>query len=139
MATVFSEEDLPKRRSEVRVEDRVDDRVEEAVEVAEPDGDAHQRRRVVTAGAAEGPNERDAEERQPAADERAGDDRQRPCRLALPSLTLLLHLAFGRRRRAAAAGFHRRRRCGRVPRSRLPVAVVQTDEVQPAAARRRRR
>ena len=95
---VLPVEDLAERGPEVRIEDGVDDRVEQAVEVAEPADDADDERREMEAVvAAERADERHDEEREPADDERAGDDGQRACSLALAFLlqTLLRTLLLG--------------------------------------------
>ena len=85
-ASSVESQDASEGAPEVRVEDRVYDRVEETVDVAEPRDEADDGRRdgATTQGAAERADRRDDEERQPADDERPGDNGQRPRRLPLP-------------------------------------------------------
>jgi len=128
--TIFSEEDLAKRGPEVGVEDGVDDRIEETVYVAEPDDDADERCRIVAAIAAERPQNGHDEERQPAENERPGDDGQRPCRLALASL--FDHLSGGA---SSGTAGHRRRPQAKRDEGRQP----RSGEFHPAGSMMRRR
>jgi len=97
IAAIPAEQDLAEGEAEVGVEDGVDDGVEEAVEVAQPDDDADQEVGVMAAVGAERPDKGEDEERQPAADERPGNDAERTRRLTLACLFALLGgSAFGR-------------------------------------------
>jgi len=94
-------QDASESASKVRVEDGVDERIKETIDVAQPCDEADDRRRdgSATERAAERSDGGDCEEWQPTDDERAGDDRQSPCRLPLsPTASSTLPVATQLRR-----------------------------------------
>lgn len=145
-AVLPAAQDPLERVPELGREDGVDDRVERRVEVAQPQTHAHRDRRDVTGGAGR-QQDRDDEERQPAAHERPRNDGQRFGRLPFPlrvrrRLVLLLGdrwLRRGRSRTTAPARWvrHREVRRRRVHVDPVPLQPVPERTLLRARVRRR--